>query len=134
MNRTILILAALAASGVAQPVLAQEQTGAQVAAGTPAAARAMADPDVITVRNVTRVELVPGLPIVEDGGATIGTVARLAGNDVILTTGEGGKEYRLPITQVFAYTQDGVDRFASRTPRSSLKAETGAQVAAQGVR
>ncbi|EJL21185.1 hypothetical protein [Novosphingobium sp. AP12] len=133
MNRTILLLSALAAFGAAQTGLAQD---AQVTAGTPAAAKAMADPDVITVRNVTRTELVPGLPILEDGGATIGTVARLAGNDVILVSGEGKRaaEYRLPITQLFAYTQDGVDRFASRTPRSALKAEGSAAVAVNGNR
>ena len=129
MNRTILILGAVATFGVA-PLAAAQDT--QVAADTPAAAKAMADPDVITVRNVTRTELVPGLAVLEDGGATIGTVARLAGNDVILAAGK--VEYRLPITQVFAYTQDGVDRFASRTPRSALRAEPGAAVAVNGNR
>lgn len=129
MNRTILILGAVATFGVA-PLAAAQDT--QVAADTPAAAKAMADPDVITVRNVTRTELVPGLAVLEDGGATIGTVARLAGNDVILAAGK--VEYRLPITQVFAYTQDGVDRFASRTPRSALRAEPGAVVAVNGNR
>lgn len=129
MNRTILILGAVATFGVA-PLAAAQDT--QVAADTPAAAKAMADPDVITVRNVTRTELVPGLAVLEDGGATVGTVARLAGNDVILAAGK--VEYRLPITQVFAYTQDGVDRFASRTPRSALRAEPGAAVAVNGNR
>jgi len=119
MNRTTLLLAAIAATiGGAAPAWAQE---AQVVAGTPAATRALANPDVITVRNVSRVELVPGLAILEDGGKTIGTVSRLSGNDVILV--DGKDELHLPITQVFAYSQDGVDRFASRTPRSALKAK-----------
>lgn len=129
MNRTILLMSAVVALGAALPAGAQETP---VAAGTPAAARAMADPDVITVRNVTRTELVAGLPILEDGGATIGTVVRLAGNDVILASDDA--EYRLPITQVFAYTQDGVDRFASRTPKSALRADGAAAVAVNGNR
>lgn len=118
MNRTILLITAAAAIGAAQPVFAQQ---VPVQAGTAAAAKAMADPDVITVRNVTRVELIAGLPIVENDGATIGTVTRLAGEEVILSDGKA--QYRVPVTQVFAYTQDGVDRFASRTPKASLMAE-----------
>lgn len=118
MNRTILLITAAAAIGAAQPVFAQQ---VPVQAGTAAAAKAMADPDVITVRNVTRVELIAGLPIVENDGATIGTVTRLAGEEVILSDGKA--QYRVPVTQVFAYTQDGVDRFASRTPKASLVAE-----------
>lgn len=118
MNRTIFLFTAAAAIGAALPVAAQQ---VPVQDGTAAAAKAMANPDVITVRNVTRGELVAGLPIVEDSGATIGTVTRLAGEDVILS--DGTAQYRVPVTQVFAYTQDGVDRFASRTPRAALVAE-----------
>jgi hypothetical protein len=126
MNRTILFLSAMVAVGGAQPALAQDT---QVAAGTPAAAKAMANPDVMTVRNVTRTELVAGLPILEDGGATIGTVERLAGNDVILA--DGTAQYRVPITDIFAYTQDGVDRFASRITGAALKADPAARVVVQ---
>jgi hypothetical protein len=123
MNRMILVLAA-AAIGAAQPAIAQTvaEQPAPVPAGTAAAAKALADPDVITVRNVTRSELVAGLVILEDGGATIGTVARLAGNDVIIA--DGNAEYRVPMTQIYAYSQEGVDRYASRTPKAGLTAES----------
>jgi hypothetical protein len=129
MNRAFLLLAAFAAL---PQIAAAQQT--PVIADTPAAAKAMADPDVITVRNVTRSELTPGLAIVEEGGETLGTVARLAGNDVILSAASKGREveYRVPITQIFAYQQDGVDRYASRTPRSALRAEAGPAVAVNG--
>jgi hypothetical protein len=123
MNRMILVLAA-AAIGAAQPAAAQTiaEQPAPVAEGSPAATKALADPDVITVRNVTRSELVAGLAILEDGGATIGTVARLAGNDVIIA--DGNAEYRVPMTQIYAYSQEGVDRYASRTPKAGLTAES----------
>jgi hypothetical protein len=117
MKRTIFLLGAAAALGAGLPAFAAEQ--APVMAGTPAGAKALANPYVMTVRNVTRPELTPGLAILEEGGATIGTVSHLAGNDVVVT--DGKRDYRVPITQIYAYSQDGVDRFASRMTKLALK-------------
>lgn len=127
MKRTIFFLTGAWAIGAAQLSIAQDSSsasdtpsGAPVRAGTPAAAHAMAHPDVVTVRNVTRAELVAGIPIVQEDGKTIGTIAQLAGNDVILT--DGASEYRIDITQIYAFSRDGADWFASRIDSSALRA------------
>ncbi|MCJ2179334.1 hypothetical protein [Novosphingobium album (ex Hu et al. 2023)] len=102
----------IAALGMVVPAMAQETTD-------PATPSALANPDVVTVRNISHVELSAGLPIVDERGVLIGTIRKVAGNSVILT--DGRAEYRVPVTQLYAYTQDGADHFASRLPRSALR-------------
>ncbi|WP_067734309.1 hypothetical protein [Novosphingobium naphthalenivorans] len=102
----------IAALGMAVPAMAQETTA-------PATPSAMANPDVVTVRNISHVELSAGLPVVDDRGAPIGTVKKVAGNTVILT--DGRADYRVPVVQLYAYTQGGADHFASRLPKSALR-------------
>ncbi|KHK89395.1 hypothetical protein [Novosphingobium malaysiense] len=108
-----------AALGLAAPAPAQD-VAARASAG-PATSPAMAPPDVVTVRNITRVELTPGLPIVDDSGAQIGTVKKVAGNTIVIT--DGTADYKVPITQLYAYRKDAADHFASRLPKSVLERE-----------
>lgn len=108
MTGRIMLLGA--ALGVAAPVAAQDS-----------ASGAMANPDVVTVRNISRVELSPGVTIVDGGGNPIGTVKKVAGNTIIIT--DGSADYRVPITQLYAYSDGAADRFASRLPKSALAAE-----------
>ncbi|MCJ2188083.1 hypothetical protein [Novosphingobium beihaiensis] len=89
------------------------------AAALSAAAPAMAGPDVVTVRNISHVELSAGVPIVDERGMPIGTVKKVAGNTIVLT--DGTTDYDVPVTELYAYTQDGADRFASRLPKSALR-------------
>jgi hypothetical protein len=65
--------------------------------------------------------LTHGTAVYDAGGKAIGTVGRLAGNDVIVT--DAGKEYRVPITEFFAYNQYGKDYFATRAPKAALAAQ-----------
>lgn len=129
MFRTILLLAA-AVSPLAAPLLAHAQPPAPIAADSKAGQRAMGDPDVVTVRNVTRAEIVHGLPLVDDDGMSVGMVERLAGNDVIVS--DGTAEYRVPITQIYAFNRDGAEQFASRTPKTKMTPEPAAPQAAKG--
>ncbi|GLK43728.1 MULTISPECIES: hypothetical protein [Novosphingobium] len=121
MPRTMLLLSALALAPAitASPALAQ--TPAPVSADSKAGKRALLDENAVTVRNVSREELVHGLPLVDDDGFAIGTVERLAGNEVIVS--DGTAEYRVPFTQVYAFSKDGGDHYAIRTPKSRLKPE-----------
>lgn len=111
----IILLAAVAALGTAGPVAAQEATN------DAAVEAAMANNDVMTVRNVTRPEMERGLQIFDAGGKPVGVVERLSGNDVIL--GDRGREYAVPITEFFAYNQHGKDYFATRTSKAALEAQ-----------
>lgn len=121
MIRNIVLLGA--AFLIAQPAVAQTaKTGqAPISSSSAAGKRALDNPDVVTVRNVTRAELVAGLIITDPSGNQIGTISQLAVNDVILI--QGNTAYRLPITAVYAYMKDGVDHFASRLARASLPTE-----------
>jgi hypothetical protein len=113
-----MLLAAGAALAVAAPAMAQDTgTGADDAA----VEAAMANNDVMTVRNVTRPELARGLQIFDAGGKPVGLVERLSGNDVILA--DRGREYAVPITQFFAYNQHGKDYFATRASKAALEAQ-----------
>ncbi len=109
-----MLFAAGAALAMAGPAMAQEADDAAVEA-------AMANNDVMTVRNVTRPELARGLQIFDAGGKPVGIVERLAGNDVILA--DRGREYAVPITEFFAYNQHGKDYFATRTSKAALEAQ-----------
>ncbi|WP_146037302.1 hypothetical protein [Novosphingobium guangzhouense] len=117
MHRAIIFLTSLALA--ASPALAQ--TPKPVAADSNAGKKALLSDDVVTVRNLSRAEVVFGLPLVDDDGMAIGTVQRLAGNDVIVS--DGTAQYRLPFTQLYAFSKDGADRFASRIPKAKLRPE-----------
>lgn len=122
MPSRIMLLALGAALGVAAPALAQETAPAapsDEAAGSSAAIPAGAD--VVTVRNISRVELSPGLQIVDDKGQPIGTVKKVAGNTIIVT--DGSADYGVPIEQLYAYHDGAADHFASRLPKSALPVE-----------
>ncbi|MEE4455007.1 hypothetical protein [Novosphingobium resinovorum] len=122
MPRTMLLLTAsafCALSFIAAPAIAGAP--APVDAESKAGKRALLDEKVVTVRNVSRAELVNGLPLVDDDGVAIGTVQRLAGNEVIVS--DGTAEYRVPFTQVYAFSKDGADHYASRTPKKRLTPE-----------
>lgn len=116
-----MLLAAGAALAAGAPAMAQD-TGQDTGTGADDAAveAAMANNDVMTVRNVTRPELARGLQIFDAGGKPVGLVERLSGNDVILA--DRGREYAVPITEFFAYNQYGKDYFATRTPKAALEA------------
>jgi len=116
MKRIALILVTTASIAAAAPLAAQD---APVSANSAAGQKAMGNPDVVTVRNVNRIELTQGLAIIDDNGQPVGSVERLDGNDVILS--DGKFEYRVPFVKIYAYNRDGADFFASRTPRSALK-------------
>jgi hypothetical protein len=111
-----MLLAAGAALAAGAPAMAQD-TGADDAA----VEAAMANNDVMTVRNVTRPELARGLQIFDAGGKPVGLVERLSGNDVILA--DRGREYAVPITEFFAYNQHGKDYFATRASKAALEAQ-----------
>jgi hypothetical protein len=112
-----MLLAAGAALAAGAPAMAQD-TGADDAA----VEAAMANNDVMTVRNVTRPELARGLQIFDAGGKPVGLVERLSGNDVILA--DRGREYAVPITEFFAYNQHGKDYFATRASKAALEAQS----------
>ncbi|WP_333606056.1 hypothetical protein [Novosphingobium sp.] len=105
---------AAAAPGLAQPVQ-------PAAVPDASAADALANPDVVTVRNISRIELSPGVPIVDGSGNPLGTVKQVVGNTIVIT--DGGVDYRVPITQLYAYRTGAADHFASRLPKSALTAE-----------
>ena len=88
-------------------------------------AQAMANPDAVTVRNVSPVELAAGTPITDGSGKTIGTVRKVAGNDIVVT--DGTADYRVPITQIYAWRDGAADHFASRVPKSAMTAEQQAE-------
>lgn len=90
------------------------QTDAEVA-------KAMADPDVKMVRNVSHQELREGVAIVEGSGQTIGTVTKVAGNTIVIS--DGTETWRVPIEQIYAYSDGEADHFASRLSREQLSAE-----------
>jgi len=116
----IMLLAAGAALAVSAPATAQVSDDAAVEA-------ALANNDVMTVRNVTRPELERGLQIFDAGGKPVGVVERLSGNDVIL--GDDGREYAVPITEFYAYNQHGKDYFATRASKAALEAQASTSAA-----
>lgn len=109
-----MFFAAGAALAMGAPALAQVSDEAAVEA-------AMNHNDVMTVRNVTRPEMEPGLQIFDAGGKPVGVVERLSGNDVVLT--DRGREFEVPITEFFAYNQYGKDYFATRASKAALEAQ-----------
>ncbi|MGE4304756.1 MAG: hypothetical protein AB7E24_12090 [Novosphingobium sp.] len=112
MPGKMMLVACAAALGLTTPAAAQRTAA-------PATASAMAHPDVVTVRNITRVELTPGLPIVDDSGILIGTVERRAGNTIVIS--DGKTRYKVPITQLYAFRRGAADQFASRLPKAVLE-------------
>lgn len=115
MTRSIMLFALGAAMAVCAPAVAR-QAAPQASGADP-----MANPDVVTVRNISSVELSPGLAIVDDSGKPIGTVKQVAGNTIIVT--DGTADYRVPINQLYAWRQGAADHFTSRLPKSALAAE-----------
>jgi hypothetical protein len=112
----IRIIALGAALALSTPAMAQS------AGDDPADDAAFNNPNVMTVRNVTRIELAHGLQTFDAGGKPVGTVERLSGNDVIVASGT--REITVPITDFFAYNQHGKDYFATRTPKAVLEAQS----------
>ncbi len=117
----MLLLSALALAPALTVMPALAQPAAPVSADSKAGRRALLDENAVTVRNVSRAELVYGLPLVDDDGIAIGTVERVAGNEVVVS--DGRVEYRVPFTQVYAFSKNGADHYASRTPKARLKPE-----------
>lgn len=113
----IMLFAAGATLAAASPTIAQD--GATV---DPADNAALNDPNVMTVRNVTRTEMAHGLQIFDAGGKPVGMVERMSGNDVIISSGT--REYTVPIIDFYAYNQHGQDYFATRTPKATLEAQS----------
>jgi hypothetical protein len=113
VTRRIMIPRLVATLGLAVPAVAQE------AAPPASPAATVASADVVTVRNISHVELSEGMPIFDSEGQTIGTVKKVAGNTIIIT--DGNADYRVPITQLYAYRDGGADRFASRIAKSDLE-------------
>ncbi len=113
MTGRFMALGLVAALGLAPPTIAQDTAPPAPVAGTVAAA------DVVTVRNISRVELSEGIPILDGEGQTIGTVKKVAGNTIIIT--DGSANYRVPITQLYAYREGGADHFASRIDKTDLE-------------
>jgi hypothetical protein len=111
----LFLLATVTALGVAAPALAQD--GADDAALD----AAMSHNNVMTVRNVTRLEMARGVRIFDAGGKPVGTVDHLSGNDVILANGT--RRFSVPITEFFAYNQYGKDYFATRASKAKLDAQ-----------
>lgn len=109
MTGRIVLLGLGAALGAAAPAMAQDS----------ATAPASASPKVVTVRNISRMELSPGVAIVDGSGNTIGTVKTVAGNTIVIT--DGSADYSLPITELYAYSDGAADRFASRVPKAALQ-------------
>lgn len=120
MNRISSLAFALCALGgtavAVMPAAAQSGVIAQTDAEI---AKAMASPDLKMVRNVSHQELSAGIPIVEGSGKTIGLVEKVAGNTIIVS--DGKKTYRIPIEQIYAYTDGETDRFASRMTKKQLQ-------------
>lgn len=114
------VLFSLGAALGSVPVLAQDTVPAAPDTSASQVA-ALAGSDVVTVRNISRIELSPGLVITDDSGKPIGTVKKVAGNTIIVT--DGAADYRVPIEQLYAWRQDAADHFASRLPKSALTAE-----------
>ena len=111
MNGWIMLLGLGAALGSAAPAVAQDGTTASAAASE----------KIVTVRNISRMELSPGVTIVDGSGNPIGTVKAIAGNAIVVT--DGSADYRLPITELYAYSDGAADRFASRLPKADLQPE-----------
>ena len=103
---------AVGTSAMAQEPIAHDD--ARVAA-------AMADPDVVRVRNLSPRELIPGTPVHDGDGTLIGTVTRTAGNTIIVS--DDAMDYRVPVTQLYAWIQGAGERIASRVPKGSLAAQ-----------
>lgn len=110
MTGRIMFIVLGAALGAAAPAVAQDN-------GTTAVT---ASPGVVMVRNISRLELSAGVPIVDGSGNAIGTVKKVAGNTIIVT--DGAADYRVPITELYAYSDGGADHFASRLPKAALQA------------
>ncbi|MET1757072.1 hypothetical protein ABVV53_16650 [Novosphingobium sp. RD2P27] len=119
MTRIMLLAAAGVALAAAAPVVAQDADDAS--ADDAAVEAAMSHHDVMTVRNVTRREMVTGQRVFDASGKLVGIIARLSGNDVILA--DGKREFSVPITEFFAYNQYGKDYFATRQPKAVLQAQ-----------
>lgn len=109
MSSRIMLLGLGATLGVAAPAMAQDST------------TAVESPKVVTVRNISRMELSPGVVIVDSSGNPIGTVKTVSGNTIVIT--DGNADYRLPITELYAYSDGAADRFASRLPKAALQKE-----------
>ncbi|HKT86378.1 MAG TPA: hypothetical protein VJQ77_09860 [Novosphingobium sp.] len=116
MNSRIMLSFFGAALGMSASALAQDTAAGAAESPSP-------PPSAVTVRNVSHVELSPGVPIVDDSGKTIGTVKKVAGNTIVVT--DGSADYEVPITQIYAYNDGSADHFASRLPKSALTPERG---------
>lgn len=117
-------LAVLMAFGAGMPIFSQSAPAQPLAVeidGEPdgAAEAALNQNNVMTVRNVTRTEIVRGLLIYDAGGKPVGQVEHLAGNDVVVIN--GSKQYVLSFTDLFAYNQYGKDYFATRETKAALE-------------
>ncbi|QVM85109.1 hypothetical protein [Novosphingobium decolorationis] len=108
------VLLAGAASG-ARPVAAQSGVIARTDAEI---AKAMQSPYLKMVRNISPSELVPGTPVVEGDGGVIGTVEGRDGATVVLV--DDRYRYRVPVTEIYAYTSGDGDHFASRVARKDM--------------
>ena len=117
MTRFMLIAAASALAAVT-PLSSAVAQDAEPDAATEAA---LNQSNVMTVRNIDRTELARGTQVYDAAGKMVGTVGHLAGNDVIVT--DSGREYKVPITEFFAYNQYGKDYFATRIPKAALEAQ-----------
>ncbi len=110
----VLPLAAPAAAKAAPP------QSDRVARTEAEVAKAMANPHVQFVRNISRRELDIGTPIVEESGKPIGTIDEIVEATVFVA--DGTKRYAIPLGQIYAYSNGGEDNhFASRLPKSKLK-------------
>ena len=109
MTGRIMLLGFGATLGVAAPAMAQDSTTAAEST------------KVVTVRNISRMELSPGAVIVDSSGNPIGTVKTISGNAIVIT--DGNADYRLTITEIYAYSDGAADRFASRLPKAALQKE-----------
>ena len=112
MNIRIVLLAA-SAIFMTVPVMAQ--------ADAPAPPKEEGGADVVMVRNISHVELAAGDPIADSTGEMLGTVKKVAGNTIIVT--DGHEDYHVPVAEIYAYSRDGSDHFASRVPKSALTPE-----------
>ncbi|MBT0667883.1 PRC-barrel domain-containing protein [Novosphingobium profundi] len=114
------LFAALTVAATASPALAQD---GRIARTDVEVAKAMANPHVQMVRNISHRELTPGTPIVESDGTLIGTVEKVVG--ATITVGDGNDLYEIPIEQLYAYSNGGgEDHFASRLPKARLEPVT----------
>lgn len=110
----IMLFAAGAALALAGPAVAQDANDAAVEA-------AMNNNNVMTVRNVTRPEMTPGVQIFDTAGQLVGTVSHLSGNDVIVA--DGSRAYSVLITEFYAYNQHGKDYVTTRRPKATWQAQ-----------